>query len=128
MDLLLLSAGILALTVGLVHSVLGERLIFKKLRGDQMFPTQAHGKLSAGNVRILWATWHIVSLLGAAIGLVIILFALAPDRVVSANDILIVLAAALLLSSLTVFIATRGRHLGWLGLLITACLLMLAKT
>jgi hypothetical protein len=115
-----LAAAVVSLLVGVVHSALGEMLIFRKLRKGTIIPNQAAGALELRNVRILWATWHLASAFG--VGFASILFFMAgrdaaPDAAT---------AWALILSfatgSLLVLVATRGRHPGWIGLLIVSVL------
>ena len=53
-------AAALAFLVGLVHSVLGERLIFRRLRQDGFVPTNGGKLLGERDVRILWASWHVL--------------------------------------------------------------------
>ena len=60
---LLLAAAGLAL-VGLVHSVLGEVLVFRTLRTHGLVPTAGYPVLRERQVRILWASWHLVTVLG----------------------------------------------------------------
>ena len=55
MSLMLLVAAGLTVAIAMVHSVLGERRIFRRLRGGVP-------QLSAFQVGILWASWHLVSL------------------------------------------------------------------
>lgn len=60
----LATAAGLAVLIGIVHSFLGERLIFRKLRDGSFVPDREAPPLSARNVRILWATWHLASVFG----------------------------------------------------------------
>jgi hypothetical protein len=54
----LVAAAVLAFVVGLVHSVLGERLIFRRLRTGQVVPTNGGTVLRESHVRILWLPSH----------------------------------------------------------------------
>lgn len=57
-------AGAVLLTlVGLIHSVLGEVLIFSRMRTEGVVPTNGGSVLRERHVRILWATWHVVTVL-----------------------------------------------------------------
>lgn len=60
MSLMLLAAAALTLAIAVVHSVLGERRIFCRLRGGEP-------RLLAFQAGILWASWHLVSLFGLAL-------------------------------------------------------------
>jgi hypothetical protein len=121
---LLAAAGVAAL-VGVVHSVLGERIIFRKLRKGTIIPNQSAAPLELRNIQILWATWHLASAFG--FGLAAILFSLAsrdlpPDQA-TAWALILSFAA----SSLLVFTSTRARHPGWIGLLVVSVLTYLGS-
>ena len=124
MNTLLLVAGVLSIAVGVIHSILGEVLIFKKLRLGSIVPTLAVEPLSERNVRILWATWHIASLFGWALGGLLIQIALTG--VVSAGFVIEFIALAMLVSGLLVLFATKGKHPGWIGLCLVALFCWLA--
>jgi len=72
LNALLISAGILSIMIALVHSILGEHLVFKKLRADSLVPTITAPPLTERNIRVLWATWHLASFFGFAIGAILI--------------------------------------------------------
>ncbi|KFC66715.1 hypothetical protein FG93_04194 [Bosea sp. LC85] len=59
-----LLAGALMLVIGLIHSVLGEMLIFRHMRRGSLVPTMGQPLLRERHVRILWASWHLPSILG----------------------------------------------------------------
>lgn len=63
---LVLAAGGLAL-VGVAHSVLGELLVFRALRTEGIVPTGGRPVLREWQVRILWGTWHLATVLGWAL-------------------------------------------------------------
>jgi hypothetical protein len=95
-------------------------LIFRKLRKGTIIPNQAAAPLELRNVRILWATWHLASAFG--VGFAAILFFMAnrdsaPDAA-TAWTLIVSFAAG----SLLVLVATRGRHPGWIALLIVSVL------
>ena len=115
-------AAALAATTGLVHSVLGERLIFRHLRSGGVIPTLTAPPLRERHVRILWATWHIGSLFGWGFAGVLFHLGGSTDspslRAVAVSAI----AASYLGASLLVLIGTRGRHPGWIALALVAAL------
>ncbi len=119
------SAAILCVLVATVHSLLGELLIFRKLRTRGVVPTAAAAPLRSGNVRILWATWHLASVFG--LGFAAILFAIAFGRVALDPIILHAVIWAFAGGSALVLLATRGRHPGWVGLLAVAILVYLGS-
>lgn len=120
-----LIAGVLAVVTGIVHSLLGERLIFRHLRKGSVVPALAAPPLRERHIRILWATWHLASVFGWAFAAILLQMAFAPvspgqfigDAIVAAD-----LGAAVL-----VLVATKGRHPGWIALLAVAVLTWVAN-
>ncbi len=119
------AAGVLAFVIGLVHSVLGERLIFRRMRGMGFIPTKGGQILREAHVRILWVSWHLVTVFGW--GLAVVLFWLAHPSAAQLSQSMVAKAilACLLCGSALVLVGTRGRHPGWVGLLLAAILTML---
>jgi hypothetical protein len=134
------AAGLMTLTA-LVHSVLGEHLIFRRLRGAGWVPSEGGSLLLERHVRILWASWHVLSVLGLCLAAVLAQvasgpMAAAPDGLASAlapesgayalaRTLVQWISASCLLASALVLIGTRGRHPGWLSLLLVAVLCLL---
>jgi hypothetical protein len=126
MNSYLAASGLVTILVGLLHSVMGERLIFKRLRtGEGWIPTRCDPKLREPHVRILWVTWHVVTLLGWALSAILITLSLPTARSWPAQPILIAIVIGLLASSILVFVGTKGKHPGWIGLLVSAVLALL---
>ncbi|MDN3544892.1 hypothetical protein QWZ02_10605 [Kinneretia asaccharophila] len=115
-----LAAAVLLLIIGLVHSLLGERLIFRRMRAGGFIPTQGGPVLRQAHVRILWASWHIVTVLGWGLAAMLFWLADASAAPLAASPLVQALALALLLSAALVLVGTCGRHPGWLGLLAAA--------
>lgn len=120
---LLLAAGLLLL-IGLVHSWLGEIRVFARLR-QRAADTGA--LLPQSHYSILWASWHLVSLLGAGMAALLAWLALAEHAVPKAFELTLIIAGSLCASALLVFCATRGRHPGWAGLLLVGLLVGLSE-
>lgn len=100
--MLLVIAGYLAIALGLVHSILGERLIFSRWRKTAPdMPRQHRG--------IVWASWHALTLFGAVIGIILI-------RVPMDTQTLMMTAAVMTLAAILVAYGTRWRHPGWIVL------------
>lgn len=118
----LLCAAVVLLAVATAHSLLGERLIFRPLRTGGIVPTAAAPPLRERHVRILWASWHIVSLLGCAFAAVLLRLAFPSEPQAFQAFVQNAMILALAASSLLVLGATRGRHPGWIGLLAAAVL------
>lgn len=122
MNVYLVSAAILAVAVGLAHSVIGEILVFSRMRRGTLVPTDGGSVLKERNVRILWASWHVLTVFGWA--LAAILWRLAsPASIGPARDaVLYATTVAMAVGALLVFLGTKGRHPGWIGLLGVAVL------
>ncbi len=121
MQTLLATAAGLAIATGVAHSVMGELLIFRKLRTGTLVPAHGAPPLQGRNVRILWATWHLATVFGWAFAYILLRLALTPD-----TSLLALVAGASVAAnaggSLLVLVGTRGRHPGWLALAAVAVL------
>jgi hypothetical protein len=114
-SILLYAGAVVAALTSVIHSVFGERLIFRQLREASFIPAKAAPPLRRSHIRILWATWHLASVFGLA--LAALLFELARNP--NGPGPQFVLAAACggyFGSALLVLIGTRGRHPGWIAL------------
>ena len=124
----LLAAGLLALLIGAIHSLFGEWLIFRHLRRGGIVPTLPAPPLSLRHVRIVWATWHIGSVFGAAFAALLLEAALHGDphafRALAGWATILAYSA----SALLVLVGTRARHPGWIGLGIVASLVWWGTT
>jgi len=127
MNWYLVIAAALAFLVGLVHSVLGERLIFRRLRQGGLVPTNGGNLLDERHVRILWASWHIVTVFGWCIAYILLRLSFFSSSASSAWFIEQAIIIATLTGSALVFIGTRARHPGWAGLLGIAVLVWLGR-
>ena len=113
-------AGLLAICVAAVHSALGERWVFSRMRVSGAVPTNGGNILREPHVRILWAAWHFLSVLGLA--LAACLFLLATSAVQPAVVAVVggAISASMFVGALLVFFGTRAKHLGWVGLLLVS--------
>ena len=123
----LAAAGGLAFFVGFVHSLLGEKLIFRRMRTGSFVPTNGGTVIGEGHVRIIWASWHIVTLFGWLIAAALFWLASSPERLQIQGVLLMAIASTMFLSALLVLIATKARHPGWAGLLGVAALIWLGQ-
>ncbi|MEL6675329.1 MAG: hypothetical protein AAFR61_24180 [Bacteroidota bacterium] len=129
MPILYLIAALFCFLLGLVHSLLGERLIFRKKRAQgQLVPTLGKPGLAEAHLRIIWATWHLASVLGWGIGVILLQLYLHSSEVPA--EILGWTKGAIGLSmglgGLLVGYGTKGRHPGWMVLGLIALLSWLA--
>lgn len=118
---LVLAAAGLAL-VGVAHSVLGEILVFRALRTHGVVPTGGYPVLREQHVRILWGTWHLVTVLGWALSALLWRLGTEPGDPGLGAWVADVAVLAMLASGLLVFYATQGRHPAWCALLAIAAL------
>lgn len=123
-----LVAGILAILLGAIHSFLGEYLIFRKLQmKHKLVPTRSPKGLGERHLRILWGTWHLASIFGFGIGIALIQLAWihAPLETTLLFQIISTIAIAMLISSLVILVATKGKHPEWIILLLIGTLLLM---
>jgi hypothetical protein len=122
MNILLLIGGMMSALIGIVHSLLGERLVLGPLfeRGDV---PKLLGSATFAR-RTLRFTWHLTTVLLLAIGAVVIALSLSPLEPQSAW-ILRVLSMNFGVCSLLSLIGARGKHFSWWVFLIIAMLLWL---
>ena len=112
---LLAAASLLALLTGVVHSLLGERLIFRHVRSSSVVPSLPAPPLQARHIRILWATWHLASVFAWAFAALLWQVARHPSFV-AGHAVLAAVTGGFAASALLVLVATRGRHPGWVAL------------
>ena len=125
MNLPLLFAAWLCVVLGLIHSILGEYLIFRHLRKGNLAPTIPAPPLKERHIRILWASWHIVSLFGWTIAAILFVYTYAPAPLQSVT--LAACAIGCLSSGLLVLYATQGKHPGWIALTVIGLLIYLSQ-
>ncbi|MBV7336767.1 hypothetical protein KFU94_52760 [Chloroflexi bacterium TSY] len=110
-------AGCLAFAVGLIHSILGEILIFRHMRKDSLIPTDGSPVLKERYVRILWATWHTVTIFGWGFAAILFQLSFSSSQHISQEFVKNTILFSMLIVSLIVLVGTKGKHPGWLGLL-----------
>lgn len=123
MNWYLLAAAALAFLVGLVHSVFGEHMIFRRLRRGGAIPSDGGPRLGDAHVRILWASWHVLTAFGWGYASVLAWLALQPASAASPQFLLHAILVSMLAGALLVLVGTRARHPGWAGLLGVAVLI-----
>jgi len=124
-----LTASVLAFIVGLIHSILGEVLIFRKMRRDGGFiPTDGGNILRESNVRILWASWHVLTVFGW--GMTLLLAWLAQQSLGNGTFRLLenTVAVSMLVGAVLILIGTKAKLPGWVGLLGVAILVWFGGT
>lgn len=117
-------ASVVLLLTALVHSLLGELMIFRKLSGGRLVPALAAPPLEPRNVRILWATWHLASVFGLVLALIV--YRIGVGAPLGTAGLLRATAVACAIGAGLVLVGTRGRHPGWVSLSIAAALVWFA--
>lgn len=123
-----MAAGIAAFIVGLIHTILGEFLIFNRMRNGSIIPTQGHPLLKERHVRILWASWHIVTIFGWSFGAVLIYLSISNSADSSVEFIMHAIIISMTISALLVLYGTKAKHPGWIGLFAIAILTLIGAS
>lgn len=125
-----LIAGILCFILGLVHSILGEYLIFKDKRNKgSLVPIIVKKELKERHLRIIWATWHLASFFGWCIGAFLVKISLEQNKLDSEFIDFIIYSTiyTMFASSFLVLIGTKAKHPGWIILLLIGILLIIGN-
>lgn len=120
----------LCFLLGIVHSILGEYLIFNSKRNKgNLVPSKKSEALKERHLRILWATWHLASVFGWCIGAVLIKISVEYNELKSTSIDFIILSIiyTMFLTSLLVLVGTKGKHPGWVVLLLIGILLVIGN-
>ena len=115
----------LAFLLGVVHSVLGELLIFRRLRDATLISSTGGQILEDRHVRILWATWHALTVFGWGFGAILLRLSYSTSQYTVQAFVESTILFSMLSASLIVLIGTKGRHPGWLVLLVIAISLLI---
>ena len=123
-------AGILCFFLGIVHSILGEYLIFNSKRNKgSLIPSKKSTELKERHLRIIWATWHLASIFGWCLGAILIKISLEQNELNSSSIDFIIqsMMYTMFLASLLVLIGTKGKHPGWIVLLLIGIALVIGN-
>lgn len=116
----LVGAAALVFLIGIAHSWLGERLVFRHLRSGGLVPDGGQPGLRPYQTRILWASWHVVTALAWAMAVVLDWLAQPAARAASGGVAEAACAASLAVSGGLVLLSNRGQHPAWIALLAAA--------
>lgn len=116
----LVAASAVVFITGLLHSVLGERMIFRHLRRHGVVPDGGTPVLRGFQTRILWASWHLATVFGWGLAGLLLWLASPAAQQASAGVIETISASALAAGGGLVLCSNRGRHPGWVALLLAA--------
>lgn len=129
MNYYFVSAGLLCFIIGLVHSVLGERLIFHRMRHPgQIIPRDGGDSLAVRQLGIVWASWHALSAFGFGFGVLMMAMGLGAWTPGDAEILTQTTAWSMAIGAALVLFGTAGRHPGWLGLGAVAALVWLGAS
>lgn len=117
MDIALYIAALLTFTIGIIHSVLGERYILTRLFRRDDLPK--HFGSTEFTSRTLRFAWHITTV--AWWGLAAILILLAQPSI-SKSSIGLVIGITFLIHFAIALFGSKGKHLSWIVFLIIAVL------
>jgi hypothetical protein len=107
---LLYMAAFLAVAVGVIHSVLGERYILIRLFRRADLPKLFGGV--AFTIRTLRLAWHVTTIAWWGFAAILVMLA---QRSVSSGSLSFILALTFLATGATTALVSRGRHLAWIG-------------
>lgn len=127
MNAWLAGAAALVFPIGLVHSVLGELMVFRPLRRGGVVPDGGAPVLRAFQTRILWATWHLVTVMAWAFTALLLWLARPAAQAASGGVVEACIATALTAGAGLVLWSNRGRHPAWIALLAAAALVLLGQ-
>lgn len=130
MNIYFLISGILCFILGLVHSILGEILIFNSKRNKgQIVPAKKSLELEEKHLRIIWSSWHLASVFGWCIGAILVKISLTQSELNQDFVEMIIQSTiyTMLIGSFLVLVGTKGKHPGWIVLLLIATLLIIGN-
>jgi hypothetical protein len=93
------AAALLCISVGIAHSVLGEKYILMRMPEQETF-----------KARTLRFAWHVTTIAWWGFAAMLVL---AARGMLTPTNTLCVLAATMLVTGGMILVASRGRHLAW---------------
>jgi hypothetical protein len=124
MNIPLVSAAVLAIAIGAVHSILGERYLIRpilrrtdlpRLFGDDSFTRQT-----------LRYGWHLVTVAWFGLAAVMLVISGARPTVRVGDGVVFAIALTFLVNTILAVVVTRGRHLSWVVFAAMTALCLLA--
>ncbi|WP_395376352.1 hypothetical protein [Marinicella sp. W31] len=119
-------AGCLALVLGIVHSILGEKLIFRSLGKQRLVSSEDDRVLRKKHIRTLWSSWHLLTLFGWSFAAIMLMMAWVADTTLWPLYMRWILMSTFLISTVFWIFGTRGRHPAWIIFLLITVLIGLA--
>lgn len=120
MNSLLLAAALIAIATVLVHSILGEWLIIGRLQAKLLPSVRGSRTIT---LRTLRFAWHITTVLGLGIALILL-----HQAKLAAPDVFVLrcLMLTFFASFLVALLGSRARHPSWIAFIAMAVLVKLA--
>jgi len=118
MNLLLIISALLIVVTGLIHSILGERLLITPLL-KRDFPAVLGSDLLAK--RTLRFAWHLMTIAFWSFAAILVLLSTDPLSPTEASIVRLI-ATTFFICSIISLVTARGRHLSWLAFLIIGLL------
>lgn len=118
MNTFLLIAAALVVMAGVLHSILGERLILGRLSVSGLPSLLGSAQFT---LRVLRLFWHLVSVAWWGIAAMMWVLASSPGQQ-GARSMAMAAAVTFLISAAVAFAISRGRHFSWVLLLLIAIL------
>jgi hypothetical protein len=104
-----IAAGLILLA-GVLHSVLGERLIVRRLSAQGLPDVMGSAEFTK---RVLRLFWHAIGIAWWGLAAVLLVLASLPSLDGTAERIATIIALTFLASSVYAFLQSRGRHFSW---------------
>ncbi len=114
-------AALILFGCGVVHSILGERLLIGPLlHPEKRRGILAHSPLARQTLRF---AWHVTSIIWWGVAAIFVVLSLSP---INSQDraILIVVAITFFIIGLVALIASKGRHYSWIAFFIITGLVL----
>ncbi len=113
-----LISGVLAIILGVVHSTLGELLVFQHLCKSGVFSDNGATKLKERHLRSLRSTWHLVTLLGWGFGAILLVLSLPAIQDEIHKHVSQVVSITFLICAIFWLFGTKGKHPAWVVLVV----------
>lgn len=117
---MLTAAALLAISIGIIHSYLGEKYILMRLFRQPLPRLFGDDRFTKQTLRFVW---HLLTV--AWLGFAALLVSL-DSAAASRSTLLAIVAATFATTGLVALIASRGRHLSWVIFFAISCLCFMA--
>jgi len=112
----LIIAALTTTLIGLVHSALGEKKVIA--------PLEDAGALTAYHRRLIRVSWHALTLFWFAIAIYLAIMEFWPGE--EKRSFLVIMSTIFGFMAVLALLASKGRHLSWVGFTLVTILLSIA--